>query len=192
MIGGLRGKIATKEPGRVLVDVGGVLYEVWVSLQAFAQLPAKAATVRLDIVTHVRDDAIVLYGFVEPMEKEIFAWLRGVNGVGPKLALNILSGLAARDLRTALGAGDVKGLCRIPGVGKKLAERLVLELRERSGEPETPSPSGETPSPVSEEVLSALVNLGYKRPEAERVVEALPKDLSLEDTLREALRRFAR
>lgn len=192
MIGGLRGSIATKEPGRILIDVGGVLYEVVVSLQAFAQLPKEGAEARLDVVTHVRDDAIVLYGFLDASEKLLFSWLRGVNGVGPKLAINILSGIPADDLRGALGAGDVGRLTKIPGVGKKMAERLVLELRERSGEA-APS-SGEVPAPTraSEEALSALVNLGYKRAEAERVVESLSPDLSLEETIREALRRFAR
>lgn len=192
MIGGLRGRIAHKEPGRVLIDVGGVLYEVMVSLQAFAQLPKEGADVRLDVVTHVRDDAIVLYGFVAPAEKLLFGWLRGVNGVGPKLAINVLSGMPADDLRGALGAGDVPRLCKIPGVGKKLAERLVLELKERSGEPVAPPEGGTGSSGAREEALSALVNLGYKRGEAEKVVESLPPDLSLEETIREALRRFAR
>ena len=192
MIGGLRGRVARKEPGALLIDVGGVLYEVLVSLQAFAQLPKEKAKVELDVVTHVRDDAIVLYGFVDASEKLMFSWLRGVNGVGPKLALNILSGMPAEDLRTALGAGDVKQLCKIPGVGKKLAERLVLELKERSGTPPPDSAGAVPAAPLNEEVLSALVHLGYKRAEAERVVEALPSELSLEDTIREALRRFAR
>lgn len=192
MIGGLRGKVAAKEPGRLLVDVGGVLYDVQVSLQAFARLPQAGAAVTLDVVTHVRDDAIVLYGFVEPAEKLLFSWLRGVNGVGPKLAQNILSGIPADDLRGALGAGDVPRLCKIPGVGKKLAERLVLELKERSGEPDEVPAGGGGPAGASEEALSALVNLGYKRSEAEKVVESLPSDLSLEETIREALRRFAR
>ncbi len=192
MIGGLRGTVAHKEPGRILVDVGGVLYEVVVSLQAFAQFPKEGANVKMDIVTHVRDDAIVLYGFFEPAEKLLFAWLRGVNGVGPKLAINILSGIPAGDLRGALGAGDVPRLCKIPGVGKKLAERLVLELKERSGEPIDVPGATLVASGAAEEALSALVNLGYKRGEAEKVVESLPPDLSLEETIREALRRFAR
>jgi len=192
MIGGLRGKVAHKEPGRILVDVGGVLYEVVVSLQAFAQLPKEGAAVKMDVVTHVRDDAIVLYGFFAPAEKLLFSWLRSVNGVGPKLAINILSGIPADDLRGALGAGDVPRLCKIPGVGKKLAERLVLELKERSGEPAEVPGADRAPNAASEEALSALVNLGYKRGEAEKVVESLPKGLSLEETIREALRRFAR
>jgi len=192
VIGGLRGKVASKEPGRLLVDVGGVLYEVQVSLQAFSRLPKEGAAVAIDVVTHVRDDAIVLYGFVEPVEKLLFGWLRSVNGVGPKLAQNVLSGIPAEDLRGALGAGDVPRLCKIPGVGKKLAERLVLELKERCGEP-AGSPAGGAGLPAAgDEALSALVNLGYKRSEAERVVESLPPDLSLEEAIREALRRFAR
>lgn len=192
MIGGLRGVVGPKEPGRVLVDVGGVFYEVIVSLQAFAQLPREGEEVRLDVVTHVREDAIVLFGFLDAAEKLLFAWLRGVNGVGPKLAINILSGIPAEDLRGALAAGDVGRLTKIPGVGKKLAERLVLELKERSGEELPAGTAPDTATPASEEALSALVNLGYKRAEAERVVESLSPDLSLEETIREALRRFAR
>lgn len=192
MIGGLEGKVAHKEPGRLLVNVGGVLYEVIVSLQAFAQLPRVGAAVKLDVVTHVREDAIVLYGFFSSSEKMMFGWLRGVSKVGPKLAINILSGMPADDLRGALAAADVAQLCKIPGVGKKLAERLVLELKERSGEAPEVSGGGSAPSEAHEEALSALVNLGYKRGEAEKVVESLPKGLSLEETIREALRRFAR
>lgn len=192
MIGGLRGTIASKEPGRLLVDVGGVFYEVQVSLQAFARLPTEGAPVEVDVLTHVRDDAIVLYGFLEPAEKLLFTWLRSVNGVGPKLAQNVLSGMPAGELRGAIGAGDVPRLCKIPGVGKKLAERLVLELRERCGEPESAPRGQEVRGAAAEEALSALVNLGYKRHEAERVMESLPQDLSLEETIREALRRFAR
>ena len=192
MIGGLRGKVARKDPGTLLIDVGGVLYEVQVSLQTFAGLPKKGVTVDIDVVTHVRDDAIVLYGFLSGVEKETFAWLRGVNGVGPRLALNVLSGMPSKELREALAAGDVQRLCKIPGVGKKLAERLVLELKERCsevvGEVEVAPPVGA----AGEEALSALVNLGYKRNEAERVVESLDSQLSLEETIREALRRFAR
>jgi Holliday junction DNA helicase RuvA len=192
MIGGLRGKVARKDPGVLLVDVVGVLYEVHVSLQTFAGLPKKGASVDVDVVTHVRDDAIVLYGFLSGLEKETFGWLRGVNGVGPRLALNVLSGMPSNELREALAAGDVQRLCKIPGVGKRMAERLVLELKDRCseavGEVEVVAPVGV----AAEEALSALVNLGYKRSEAERVVESLDPELSLEETIREALRRFAR
>lgn len=192
MIGGLRGEVAHKEPGRILVDVGGVLYEVFVSLQAFAQLPDVGTPLRLDVVTHVREDTLILFGFVAPSEKQMFGWLCGVNKVGPKLALNILSGMPADDLRGALAASDIARLCKIPGVGKKLAERLVLELKERAGEASEVTSPEPGASESHEEALSALVNLGYKRGEAEKVLDSLSKELSLEETIREALRRFAR
>ena len=106
MIGALRGRIESKSPGVVLVDVGGVVYEVSVSLQSFARMPDEGAAVRLDVVTHVREDAFVLFGFLDRDEKEMFHWLQTVSGVGPRLALNILSGMPARDLRGALASGD--------------------------------------------------------------------------------------
>jgi holliday junction DNA helicase RuvA len=193
MIGGLRGKVAAKSPGLVLVDVGGVLYEVSVSLQAYTRLPSEGAVVALDVVTHVREDAIVLFGFLDPVEKIVFNWLRAVSGVGPRLSLNILSGIPAEDLRTALAAGDVARLCRIPGIGKKTAERLVVELRERSQQAVAsaavvvPKSDG-----IREEAVSALVNLGYRRAEAERVLAQVGDEVPLEEAIREALRRFAR
>lgn len=197
MIGALRGKVEAKTPGTVLVDVGGVVYEVAVSLQSFARLPAEGAQVRLEIVTHLREDGLTLFGFLERGEKAVFNLLRSVSGVGPKLALNILSGMPAADLRSALGGGDVQRLCRIPGVGKKIAERLVLELRERAREVDgfdvldgvAPAADGER---RDQEAVSALVNLGYRRAEAERVLRDVPPDVPLEEAIREALRRFAR
>ena len=193
MIGGLRGAVAAKSPGVLLVDVGGVLYEVSVSLQAYARIPAEGARVALDVVTHVREDAIVLFGFLDPAEKTLFNWLRAVSGVGPRLSLNILSGIPAEDLHAALGAGDVGRLCRIPGIGKKTAERLVVELRERSQQPLPGTTAPERgDGGMREEALSALVNLGYRRAEAERVLAEVGADVPLEEAIREALRRFAR
>ena len=194
MIGRLRGKVDVKSPGLVLVDVGGVSYEVAVSLQAFARLPDPGEPVSLDVITHLREDALVLYGFVDEVEKTMFGWLRAVNGVGPKLALNILSGIPSRELRRALAAGDVDRLRLVPGVGKKTAERLVLELRERAGiaeaAPEQVSPAGA--GSRDQEAVSALVNLGYRQADAERVLKAVPSGTSLEDAIREALRSLAR
>ena len=198
MIGALRGTVASKTPGVVLVDVGGVVYEVAVSLQSFARLPAEGERVWLDVVTHLREDALVLFGFLDRDEKELFGWLRTVSGVGPRLALNMLSGMPARDLRGALAAGDVGRLCRVPGIGKKTAERLVLELRERSREAESQGASAAVDGAAAAvdsrdaEAVSALVNLGYKRGEAERVLAGVAPDVRLEDAIREALRRFAR
>lgn len=195
MIGALRGKLDSKAPGLVLVDVGGVLYEVAVSLQSFARLPAEGSSVRLDIVTHLREDGITLFGFLDRAEKSVFNLLRSVNGVGPKLALNILSGLAASDLRSALAGGDVQRLVRVPGVGKKIAERLVLELRERAREDEAASGVAPVTSDVErrdQEAISALVNLGYRRADAEKVLAGVDAEVPLEEAIREALRRFAR
>jgi len=192
VIGGLRGAVAARSPGVVLVDVGGVVYEVSVSLQAYARIPPEGSRVALDVVTHVREDAIVLFGFLDPAEKTLFNWLRAVSGVGPRLSLNILSGIPAEDLHAALGAGDVARLCRIPGIGKKTAERLVVELRERSQQPLPGTAQPERRDGMREEALSALVNLGYRRSEAERVLAEVGPEMPLEEAIREALRRFAR
>jgi Holliday junction DNA helicase RuvA len=195
VIGALRGKVETKSPGQVLVDVGGVIYEVAVSLQSFARLPAEGATVRLDILTHLREDGITLFGFLDRAEKSVFNLLRLVNGVGPKLALNILSGLPASDLRSALATGDVQRLVRVPGVGKKIAERLVLELRERARDDEVAAGVEPQTSDVerrNQEAISALVNLGYRRGDAEKVLADVPAEVPLEEAIRDALRRFAR
>jgi len=200
MIGALRGKLEAKSPGTALLDVGGVVYEVAVSLQSFARLPDEGQPVRLDVVTHVREDAFVLFGFLDRDEKELFHWLQTVSGVGPRLALNILSGLPARELRSALATGDAARLCRLPGIGRKTADRLVLELRERSMKAEAATPDEGSPAPSAEgaagardeEAISALVNLGYKRADAEKVLRDIPPDVRLEDAIRDALRRFAR
>jgi Holliday junction DNA helicase RuvA len=195
VIGRLHGKLVHKTPGSALVDVGGVGYEVSVSLQAFARLPAVGAPVVLEIVTHLRADALALYGFIDETEKAMFGWLCAVNGVGPKLALNVLSGIPGRDLRSALAAGDVDRLRLVPGVGKKTAERLVLELRERASLAEAATRDGAehpAPSTRNDEAISALTNLGYRRSDAERVLGGIAADVSLEDAIREALRRFAR
>lgn len=195
MIGALRGKVEAKTPGSVLVDVGGVIYEVAVSLQSFARLPTEGMPVRLDVVTHMREDGITLFGFLDRGEKSVFNLLRSVNGVGPKLALNILSGLPAAEIRGALAGGDVQRLVRVPGVGKKIAERLVLELRERARDEEIAAgfePQASDGERRNQEAVSALVNLGYRRADAEKVLADVAPDVPLEEAIREALRRFAR
>jgi Holliday junction DNA helicase RuvA len=195
MIGALRGKVESKAPGLVLVDVGGVVYEVAVSLQSFARLPAEGMTVRLDVVTHMREDGITLFGFLDRGEKSVFNLLRSVNGVGPKLALNILSGSPAGEIRSALAGGDVQRLVRVPGVGKKIAERLVLELRDRARDEEIAAgfePQASDGERRDQEAVSALVNLGYRRADAEKVLAGVAPDVPLEEAIREALRRFAR
>ncbi len=194
MIGMLRGTLALKSPESLLVDVNGVGYQVLVSLNSFYRLPELGQSVRLVIHTHVREDALQLFGFLDPGERDLFLLLLGVAGIGPKLALGILSGLPADDLQEALDAGDLPRLVSIPGVGKKTAERLVLELRDkvrvlkaRGGA------AARTASGPADEAVSALVNLGYRRPDAERAVKSAQSAGAgiLEDVIRDALKRLS-
>jgi Holliday junction DNA helicase RuvA len=174
MIALLRGVLIEKHPNQVIVDIGGVGYDVTIPVSTFTRLPDTGAEVRLRIHTHVREDALSLYGFLTADEKALFEKLIGVSGIGPTAAVKILSGLAAPELIRALQSGEVERLVRIPGVGKKTAERLVLELRDKM-----PATSGEEPesatvaapmSVVEQDVLSALLNLGCARPQAESAV----------------------
>jgi len=173
MIALLRGTLLEKHPNQAIVDVAGVGYDVTISVTTFSHLPDTGAEVRLRIHTHVREDALSLYGFLTQDEKSMFERLIGVSGIGPKLAVTILSGLAAVDLVNAIRRGEVERLVRIPGIGKKTAERMVLELRDKlpatgTDEPaRAPSPAL---SPVDQDVLSALLNLGCARPHAEAAV----------------------
>ena len=200
MIGSLTGRLAQKEPSRLLVDVQGVGYEVQVPLSTFYGLGDVGADVSLRIHTHVREEALSLFGFGTALELILFERLIGISGVGPRLALAVLSGIEPPDLVRSVSAGDVVRLTRIPGVGKKTAERIVLELKDRLPEMlvvETDSPDTDTEIPgVRDDVLSALLNLGYQRPRAERAVERVPTDASgageFEDVLRQALRELAK
>lgn len=173
MIAHLRGVLLEKHPNQAVVEAGGVGYDVTIPVSTFTQLPDAGADVRLRIHTHVREDALALYGFLTQDEKTLFEKLIGVSGIGPTLAVKILSGLAAADLVNYIRRGEVEKLVRVPGVGKKTAERMVLELRDKlpavgSGEPE---PAGQDAlSPVDQDVLSALMNLGCARPQAEAAV----------------------
>jgi Holliday junction DNA helicase RuvA len=163
MIAHLRGKLAQKDPARVIVDVNGVGYEVFVPLTTFSALPDTGSEVSIDIHTHVREDLIALYGFSTRRERTIFEKLMTISGIGPKLAVTILSGGSVEDLVTAIKRGDLARLTAIPGVGKKTAERIVLELKDKLQEfAEAPARS-----PVEADVLSALENLGYNRAVAE-------------------------
>jgi Holliday junction DNA helicase RuvA len=191
MIAHLSGVLAEKTPEQLVVDVQGVGYQVLVSLQTFYRLPALRERVSLHIHTHLREDALLLYGFLEEKEKASFLLLKGVTGIGPRLALNILSGIPVDELENALRASNVSRLVAVPGVGKKTAERLVIELREKVGSLESGVPGGGAEhSALSEEAVSALVNLGYRRAEAEKVVrDALRRGAaSIADLIREALR----
>lgn len=173
MIAQLRGVLVEKHPNQAVVETGGVGYDVTIPVSTFTHLPDAGAEVRLRIHTHVREDALALYGFLTSDEKALFEKLIGVSGIGPTLAVKVLSGVAAADLVNALRRGEVERLVRIPGVGKKTAERMVLELRDKlpavTGE-EPAVPAAETLAPVEQDVLSALLNLGCARPQAEAAV----------------------
>jgi len=177
MIAHLRGKLLAKHPNQAIVEAGGVGYDVTISVPTFSDLPAAGAEVALHIHTHVREDMIALYGFLRPSEKALFERLITVSGIGPKLAITILSGMAADEMVGAIRGNDVVRLTRIPGIGKKTAERMVLELRDKL--PETSSAvttAVPAMSAVEEDVVSALVNLGYQRAVAEKVLAVATKD----------------
>lgn len=198
MIAKLTGRIDALESDRCVVDVGGVGYLIHASTRTLAALPTPPALAQVLVETQVRDDAILLYGFADAAERDWFRLLTTVQGVGAKVALGILSTLSPRDLAGAIAAGDRAGLTRAPGVGPRLAVRLVTELRERA----TAMPSGPafpTVSPpaagVEADALSALVNLGYRRPEAQNalalVAERLGREAKLEALIRESLKELA-
>ena len=177
MIAHLRGKLLAKHPNQAIVETGGVGYDVTISVPTFSDLPAIGGEVTLHIHTHVREDLIALYGFLRPAEKRLFEKLVTVSGIGPKLAITILSGMAADEMVSAIRGNDVARLTRIPGIGKKTAERMVLELRDKLA-PEGVAESAVMPamSPIEEDVLSALMNLGYQRAAAERALASVEKD----------------
>jgi len=172
MIAVLRGVLVEKHPNQAVVDAGGVGYELHIPITTYTRLPEAGAEVRLRVYTHVREDTLALYGFLSLDEKTLFEKLIGVSGIGPSLAIKILSGLAAADLITAIRKGELERLVRIPGVGKKTAERMVLELRDKLPAPAGDSAAAPAPSlsEVEQDVLSALANLGCARPAAEQAI----------------------
>jgi Holliday junction DNA helicase RuvA len=190
VIARLTGALEEKTPDQLIVNVNGVGYQVLVSLQTFYRLPALHESVSLQIHTHLREDALLLYGFLEEKEKASFLLLKGVTGIGPRLALNILSGIPVDELESALRTSDVTRLVAVPGVGKKTAERLVVELREKVGAFENGQGVSGGQVPVSAEATSALVNLGYRHAEAEKAVRAALQRgaTSIADLIRESLR----
>jgi Holliday junction DNA helicase RuvA len=193
MIGKINGTLAHKTPGEITVDVGGVGYNIFIPLSVFYRLPDIGARVSLYIHTHLREDALQLFGFVEPEEKQVFLLLNNVVGIGPKLAINILSGIPADDLARALKEGDQPRLLSIPGVGKKLAERMIVELRDKfMALPEQQAGQSDG-SQLMRDAVSALVNLGYRRGEAEKSVREITQkgEGSLAGVLKEALRRLS-
>ncbi|MBF0214845.1 MAG: Holliday junction branch migration protein RuvA [Magnetococcales bacterium] len=195
MIAHLRGILAEKEPHQVVVDVAGVGYRVFIPLSTFERLPATGESVRLLTVMHVREDAMLLNGFLTPAEREVFVVLNSVTGIGAKLAMAALSTFPPEELVSAVYREDATLLSRIPGVGKRIAMRLVVELKDRlpalpPASSASPSPSGDAPSvptttplptpglqsapTLRQDLVAALVNLGYRAPDAERVLRTLP------------------
>lgn len=177
MISRLRGLLLEKQPDQAVVDVHGVGYAVAIPASAFAELPELGQEVHFFTHTQVREDILALFGFLTEIDRKLFEMLITVNGVGPRLAVTILSGLPASELLDAIRAGDGKRLQRVPGIGRKTGERIILELREKMGKIEAPENSSGTPgSAVDHEVISALINLGCATAAAEKAVEQARRD----------------
>ena len=202
MIASLRGTILEKHPNRIVIDVGGVGYEVFVPLSTFYGLGEVGSAITVRIHTHVREDALVLYGFATLLEQELFERLISVSGIGPKVALAVLSGIEPQELIRAIERGDLARLTAIPGVGKKTSERIVLELKDRLPRGKVAAMAAGDAAPdapaLRDDVVSALVNLGYHRPLAENAAEAAIKtlaatpDAGFERMLKQALRELAK
>ena len=195
MIGFLRGQVLQKNPQEILLDVGGVGYRVLVPVSTFCRLGEIGTGTALHIHTHVREDQLALYGFATEAEIELFEKLISVSGVGPKVALGVLSGIETQDLVHALRSSDVARLTRVPGVGKKTAERLILELKDKLGLLSGPAPEAAKASPLRDDLLSALGNLGYSSAEAEKAAAEtlrLHPAAPLGELLRESLRLISR
>jgi Holliday junction DNA helicase RuvA len=177
MIAHLRGKLITRHPNLVVLETAGVGYQVTVSVPTFSQLPSLGSEVALHIHTHVREDQLALYGFIRPEEKQLFEKLITVSGIGPKLAVTILSGMPADEMINAIRSNDLARLTKIPGVGRKTAERMVLELRDKLVPVDGTEQVQAIPSlsATQEDVLSALMNLGFQRPAAEKALAQTAK-----------------
>ncbi len=176
MIGHLKGTLLEKHPNQIILETAGVGYEVQIPVSTFTSLPEMGEVASLRIHTHVREDAIILFGFATPDEKALFERLISVSGIGPTLGIKVLSGLATADLVAAIRSSDVATLVRVPGVGKKTAERMVLELKDKltavdaAGKTVTAAETGPSYSMLDRDVLSALQNLGCARPAAEEAI----------------------
>jgi Holliday junction DNA helicase RuvA len=194
MIAFLRGRVLEKHPNRLIVDVAGVGYDVSVPLSTFYTAGDEGSEISLRVHTHVREDQLALFGFATPLELATFERLITISGIGPKLALSVLSGMESRDLISAIQRGDVARLTRIPGVGKKTAERIVIELRDRL--PQALESAGAVAAVVPEDamredLISALTNLGYHRQSIDKVVDKI-SDATFENALRSALKELSR
>jgi Holliday junction DNA helicase RuvA len=191
MIAHLRGKLLLKHPNQAIVETTGVGYDVTISVPTFSDLPAVGSEVALHIHTHVREDALALYGFLRSSEKSLFEKLITVSGIGPKLAITILSGMAADEMVGAIRGNDIAKLTRIPGIGRKTAERMVLELRDKLPEASAAAVAAvPAVNAVEEDVLSALLNLGYQRAAAEKALAIAARNTkggSFDALFREAL-----
>ena len=197
MIAFLRGRLAEKQPNRIIVDVAGVGYDVAVPLSTYYTLGEPGSDIALRVHTHVREDILALYGFSTVLEQQIFERLIGISGIGPKLALAVLSGIDVADLVRAVQLGDVARLTAIPGIGKKTAERIGLELKDKlpksmAGDAAVGVDAGVPGGELRRDLLSALLNLGYHRPLAEKAVDAALRrtesptfEVALKQTLRE-------
>ena len=188
MIAHLRGKLISRHPSLVIVETAGVGYDVTISVPAFAELPPLGSEVAFHIHTHVREDQIALYGFLRPEEKQLFEKLITVSGIGPKLAITILSGMPADEMANSIRGNDLARLTKIPGIGRKTAERMVLELRDKL----PPAGANEmrvipSLSATQEDVLSALLNLGYQRGAAEKALGTVEKHTSFDAMFRASL-----
>jgi len=201
MIAALTGRLASKAPSHVTLDVQGVGYEVFIPLSTFYALPEINESASLSVYTHLREDAIQLYGFVTALEKDSFILLTSISGIGPKLALSVLSALNVPDLVSAILAGDVEKLASVPGIGKKTAARIALELKDKVERLRvmpsiTPKAAGGPLGRLQDDALSALINLGYKAADVKdaitRVAGARPDALPLKELIREVLKDLAR
>lgn len=200
MIGQIRGRLLNKKPNLVLVDVQGVGYELFIPLTSFYELPEEGGEITLKVHTHVREDALALFGFCTQREKDLFLKLISISGVGPKLAIAILSGAKVEELAQAIADGNLTRLTSIPGIGRKTAERLVLELKSQVTPFLLPEHARAAGAPAAgdglqEDVLSALVNLGYPRAGAEKALAAILRaggaERSFEGLLRHTLQQLA-
>jgi len=199
MIGFLRGRVLDKHPNRILIDVNGVGYELHVPLSTYYEVGDPGAEIALRVHTHVREDALQLFGFLTPLEQQLFERLIAISGIGPKLAIAVLSGIESREFVVSVQRADVARLTRIPGIGKKTAERIVLELKDRLADvaPADLSASGQLPTAdrLRDDLVSALENLGYHRPLAEKAADAARArdgSAAFEEALKGALRELMR
>ena len=194
MIGYLRGKVVKKQPDKVILDVQGVGYSVGIPLSTFLRLGDTGQDVELYIYTHVTDSSLALFGFSEEADKELFLKLISISGIGPKIALNILSGIEVSDLEDAIRQSDIARISQVPGIGKKTAMRIALELQEKLIEKEKVLLAGQTRE--KEDLMSALMNMGFKHKEVEKIVDAtlrdLGRDAGFEVLLRESLKQLSK